>query len=213
MSIHRIYGAISPLFRRSRLKRMCLALGPIAGEQILDVGGVASFWNGFTLEAQITLLNLPGSGMPTSYQSSQFRYVDGDGCNLPFPERSFDIVFSNSAIEHVGTWERQLDFAREARRVGRRLWVQTPAREFFIEPHLIAPFIHWFPRSTQRRLIRNFTIRGWFERPDAVKIDAFLEEVRLLKFAEMQTLFPDCTILRERFLGMTKSYIAVRTSS
>jgi len=34
------------------------------------------------------------------------------------------------------------------------------AREFFIEPHLIAPFVHWLPRHWQRRLIRHFAVRG-----------------------------------------------------
>jgi len=139
--------------------------------------------------------------------------VLGDGCALPFADKSFDVLFSNSVIEHVGTWERQQAFAREARRVGRRLWVQTPAREFFIEPHLIAPVIHWLPHSWQRRLIRNFTVRGWLERPGPRDVEEFLAEVRLLTFAEMQSLFPDCTIMRERFLGLTKSYIAVRTVS
>jgi hypothetical protein len=42
-------------------------------------------------------------------------------------------------------------------------------------------------------------------------IDAFLTGVRLLTFLEMQELFPDCTILRERFLELTKSYVAVRS--
>jgi hypothetical protein len=43
-------------------------------------------------------------------------------------------------------------------------------------------------------------------------VEAFLDEVRLLTLDEMRVLFPDCTILRERFLGWTKSYIAVRTN-
>ena len=120
-------------------------------------------------------------------------------------------MFSNSVIEHVGTWQRQQAFAAEVRRVGRGLWIQTPARGFFIEPHLLTPFIHWLPRRWQRRLLRNFTLRGWIDRPGPAEVDAFLDEVRLLTLAEMRTLFPDCTILREQFCGMTKSYVAVRT--
>jgi len=38
-------------------------------------------------------------------------------------------------------------------------------------------------------------------------------EIRLLTYSEMKQLFPDCTILKERFLGFTKSYVAVRGSS
>jgi hypothetical protein len=95
--------------------------------------------------------------------------------------------------------------------VGRKLWVQTPARGFFIEPHLLAPFIHWLPIRWQRRLIRNFTPWGWFNRPTAVQVEDLLAEVRLLTRAEMEVLFPDCEILEEKFLGLTKSYVAVRS--
>lgn len=212
MSIHQIYGAISPWFRRRRMARFRALLTPRDGERVLDVGGTPWFWLGSGLERSVTLLNLENSGIDSA-DAAQFTRVAGDGCALRFSDASYDIVFSNSAIEHVGTWERQQAFAREALRVGRRVWVQTPAREFFIEPHLIAPFIHWLPRAWQRRMMRNFTVRGWLERPDAAAVEAFLDEVRLLTLAEMQVLFPGCTILRERFLGLTKSYIAVRTAS
>jgi hypothetical protein len=37
-----------------------------------------------------------------------------------------------------------------------------------------------------------------------------LRETRLLSHADMREFFPDCEIRRERFLGLTKSYIAVR---
>jgi SAM-dependent methyltransferase len=181
-----------------------------ASETLLDVGGTPDFWRDHDGAMKITLLNQP-STISQSQAKGEIMLVEGDACALPFGEGSFDIVFSNSAIEHVGTWARQQAFAREARRVGRQLWVQTPAREFFIEPHLLAPFIHWCPRSWQRRLMRNFTLRGWIDRPDAAAVEAFLAEVRLLTFSEMQKLFPDCTILRERFLGLTKSYVAIRS--
>jgi hypothetical protein len=187
--------------------RQAIALA--AADRILDVGGYPWCWCEATLTSPITLLNTAfAAGLADAYPD--YTYTLGDGCALPFADRAFTLVFSNSVIEHVGTWERQQLFAAEARRVGRKLWVQTPAREFFIEPHLIAPFIHWLPPGWQRRLIRNFTVRGWLERPDRAWVDGFLREIRLLTFAEMQALFPDCTILRERFLGLTKSYIAVR---
>ncbi len=37
-----------------------------------------------------------------------------------------------------------------------------------------------------------------------------VDEIRLLTFKEMKSLFPDCEIIKERFLFFTKSYIAVR---
>jgi len=209
MSAHWIYSRISPQFRRRRMRRFRILLQPAAGDTVLDVGGTAAFWSEQELPLKVTLLN-PDAAVATG---GTMTAVQGDGCALPFADGTFAIAFSNSAIEHVGTWARQQAFAGEIRRVATKLWVQTPAREFFIEPHLITPFIHWLPRRWQRRLMRHCTVRGWLDRPDARAVEAFLDEVRLLTFAEMKLLFPDCTILRERFLGLTKSYIAVRPPS
>ena len=75
----------------------------------------------------MTLLNMPRGqecGEPG------FTFVSGDGCQLPFADQSFEIVFSNSVIEHVGTPAQQRRFADEVRRVGKRYWVQTPTAGF-----------------------------------------------------------------------------------
>ena len=94
--------------------------------------------------------------------------------------------------------------------MGRGLFVQTPARRFFFEPHLLTPFVHWLPRRWQRRLLRNFTVWGWLARPVPAQVERHLVETRLLGLGEMRRLFPDCEIRCERFLGLTKSYVAVR---
>lgn len=205
----RIYSWISPYFRRRRFQRFLKALGPGAETTILDVGGSAGFWKQDEFSAKLTILN---RDFPSDTQAqSPYPLVVGDGCDLhQFKDASFDIVFSNSVIEHVSNFANQQKFANEVRRVGKRLWIQTPARWFFVEPHLITPFIHYLPRSWQRHLLRRFTIWGWILKPSPQMVEKFLDEIRLLTYREMQQLFPDCRILRERFLGMTKSFIAVR---
>jgi ubiquinone/menaquinone biosynthesis C-methylase UbiE len=144
---------------------------------------------------------------------ARVEYVLGDGKSVPYADREFDICFSNSTIEHVSTLDEQKRFAAEVRRVGRGVWVQTPARSFPFEPHWLSPFVHWLPRSWQRRLGRNFTVYGWMLRPTADDVSQLVDELRLLTYREMQDLFPDCRIRRERFFGLTKSYIAVRPVS
>ena len=126
-------------------------------------------------------------------------------------DKSYDIGFSNSVIEHVGSWERQQQFASEIRRVARSLWVQTPAYECPIEPHYMTPFIHYFPRSFQKKILRWCTLRGWLEHPTREQIDSMVETTRLLCKSEMQQLFPDCEIITERMLWIIpKSYLAIR---
>jgi hypothetical protein len=148
VTIHDLYAPVSSRFRRRRLAWLSHHLLPRPGERLLDVGGYPWCWPAGSTPCAVTLLNraFPADAAAQA-RAAGMDVLTGDGCALPFADAHFDVLFSNSVIEHVGTWERQQAFAREARRVGRRLWVQTPAREFFVEPHLIAPCIHWLPRT------------------------------------------------------------------
>ncbi len=188
------------------MKWLLSYLDPKSGARVLDVGGYPYTWRDLPVALNVTTLNL--EKVPDEPCA---RTMVGNGCKMDFPASSFDILFSNSVIEHVGSADKQKEFAAECRRVGRSLWVQTPARSFFMEPHLITPFIHFASLRWQRRLLRNFTTWGLLSRPSRSEVDDFLAEVRLLNRREMEELFPDCTIVTERFLGMPKSYIAIRT--
>jgi hypothetical protein len=183
-------------------------LKPAKDDRILDVGGYPEFWAGNGIESFVTILNL--ERIPDSPSNEKMSTVVGDGTDLKYEDNSFDIVFSNSVIEHVGTFERQQQLANECARVGKRLWIQTPARSFPIEPHFLTPLIHYFPKSWRRKMLRNCTVWGWLVRPSDAQIEDALDEIRLLNDKEMRVLFPDCTIKREKVFGLTKSYIAVR---
>ena len=210
--IHNIWRLIFKTFRRKRFAQFVDRIQPQPQERILDFGGYPATWEGHEqCAAEILIVNVHEITPPAN--PGHFRFQVADGCSLPFADHSFDIVFSNSVIEHVGDFERQKAFAAEVIRTGRRLWVQTPAQEFWIEPHFMTPFIHWLPKSWQHRLTRNFSVWGWLTRPDAQQVAAFIGDIRLLTHAEMVQLFPGCEILREKvcFGLFTKSYIAVKT--
>lgn len=212
--IHRLWRLIFKTFRRKRFAIFLNRINPQSNERILDIGGYPATWEGHQgIASEIHIANIHSISPPENPGNFQFQVADG--CSLPFADQSFDILFSNSVIEHVGDFERQKAFANEARRVGKKLWIQTPAREFWIEPHYMTPFIHWLPRSWQNRLMRNFTVWGWLTRPSQQQITDSLNEIKLLRHAEMRQLFPDCEIRREKVLFglLTKSYIAVRAGT
>jgi hypothetical protein len=206
MKLEDVLFARSSHFRLKRMRRFIEAFSITDTTHILDVGGEPAFWAAFPFKANITLLNTS----KFSVYPNCCLFVVADGRSLPFPPSSFDIVFSNSVIEHLGTFQDQQLFAKEIRRIARSIWVQTPARWFPIEPHLAGLFIHYLPKRLQRKLAKRLTLWGWIATDYDRDIDIFLKEVRLLTYKEMKELFPDCEIMKERWLLLTKAYIAVR---
>jgi hypothetical protein len=142
-----LYAAIRR-FRRNRMASFHRAFALTPETRILDVGGTALNWNLLAARPKVTFLNLPSAGEA---------HVIGDGRYLPIRDQSFDIVFSNSVIEHISTPDDQRRFAEEVRRTGRAYWVQTPDRRFPLEPHLVTPFLHWLPKPARVAIARRFT--------------------------------------------------------
>lgn len=181
--------------------------------RVLDVGGNPAIW---LLLPEVDRPHVIYLNMPRAAELGDDRQnlVFGDGTRLPFPDQSFDLVFSNSVIEHVGKLEAQQRFAAEIARVGRNYWVQTPNRYFPVEQHLMTPFVHWLPKSMQAWLVRNATVWAFVTKADPQEREFYFEhllkDIRLLDCASMKELFPEATIYRERFVGWTKSLIAAR---
>lgn len=207
-------GLLEKLFRHFRSQRMRLFQQTFAISsctRVLDVGGSPLIWQFCSVQPKLTILNLPAALQPSSIEMTR---VAGDGRMLPFQNAAFDIVFSNSVIEHVGNSANQQKFAHEVARVGRRYWIQTPNRRFPIELHLMLPFVHYLPKTWQRPIINRLTVWELLVQPNehqrAFYLSHFLNELNLLNWRELQALFPDSKILAERFFGFTKSLIAVR---
>jgi SAM-dependent methyltransferase len=71
---------------------------------------------------------------------------------LPFDDQSFDLVFCNAVIEHVGSRKQQQSFLAEILRVGKRAFVTTPNRWHPIEFHTVTPLLHYLPPRMYRRI-------------------------------------------------------------
>jgi hypothetical protein len=207
MTIHDLYRPFLHYFRRHRMQRFWERFLVTPETRILDLGGFDFNWSLIPVRPRLTILNLD---FPLETKGAA-TWVIADARSLPFQDGAFEIVFSNSVIEHLGDFANQQKLAQEIQRVGLRYYVQTPNRWFPVEPHLITPVIHFLPRRWQGRLLRNFTVWGLVTRPSREQCAGFLEEVALLDYQKMRSLFPAAEIHRERFLGFTKSLIAVKS--
>jgi ubiquinone/menaquinone biosynthesis C-methylase UbiE len=181
-------------FRRRRFKHFLSTYASC--RTILDVGGEHYTWDIIGRREGVVLLN-----MLVPANTDGFPYLLGSGMALPFRDKSVDLAFSNSVIEHVGTEENQFQFAQEMLRVGKKIYCQTPSRLFPIDPHLTTPFLHWLPRSwLTPQFLRYFTLNGWlFKKP-------YEYDVTWISKRKLQKMFPGCRITTERFLGVPKSF-------
>ena len=192
--------------RRSKLLRALLASVPRPA-RMLDVGGTEAYWATVAPEGlegwTIVLLNQRAAAVTRP----GFESISGDARTLPFGDRSFDLVFSNSVIEHVGERADQQRMADEVRRVGARYYVQTPNWWFPIEPHFVFPGFQFLPLEVRTQLVMRFKL-GWYPRVrDRDEARTIADSIRLLTEAQLRTLFPGGEIHRESFAGMTKSLI------
>ena len=198
-------------FRSRRLRRFEQQFALTPETTVLDVGGSLAIWRFVSVKPRLTIINLPTA---LEQAENRVQQLEGDGCRLPFRDRSFDIVFSNSVIEHVGSRQNQQLFAAEAARVGRRYWVQTPDRRSPIEMHVMLPFVHLLPKAWGRAVIQRFTLWERLTHPSEAQkayfLNHILNELLLLDADDLHQLFPEARIVAERVLGIPKSLIAYR---
>ncbi|PYM54680.1 MAG: methyltransferase type 11, partial [Candidatus Rokuibacteriota bacterium] len=133
--------------------------------------------------AEIVLLNLQVS---SETGDPRITSKAGDARDLrAFGDQSFDLVHSNSLIEHVGSLEDQARMAAEIRRVAAGYFVQTPNRYFPIEPHFLVPAFQFLPVALRVRLARRFR-PGWYHGGDVAAAVRDAREIRLLSERELR---------------------------
>ena len=162
--------------------------------RLLDVGGGPGidqeFFGLYSQFAETVIVN-PRPQHFNVPQGVRVCTIVGDGRCLPFPTGSFDWVFSNAVIEHVGRWEDQQRFAGEIRRACTKgYFVTIPYKYFPIEPHALFPFYQFLPERLQRNVIRLWP--GYMRE---------YEEIHLLSKAQLQELFPEAYVQSTPFRG------------
>src|SRR3954468_15531813 len=124
-------------------------------KRVLDLGGKPTFWTDATILArplEITCLNLRAEPGSHRLGEATVDVVVGDATDPPVDPADYDLVFSNSVIEHVGGEDAIRACAGDTRR-GRHYFLQTPNRWFILEPHFVLPFHFLLPRRVKAAIV------------------------------------------------------------
>jgi SAM-dependent methyltransferase len=199
-------------FRQKRMAKFLDVLQPLLGRsqpvRVLDLGGTVDFWKALPGlyghdGAEITVVNLDGE----ERDEANLRIRRGNACRMDYSDMTFDVVHSNSVIEHVGHWPEMMQMAAEVRRLAPAYFIQTPNIWFPVEPHFKLPLVHWLPEPARLGLLA----RAGKAPRDVSGATLAVQRISLLSATQMKYLFPDAKLWRERVMGITKSLVAIRS--
>lgn len=197
--------SIRPIHERFRHQKMTMFLETIKGVSergsLLDVGGGpginGEFLSLYSSFQKVVVVNVHPQNLDC-YRGCHIQALVADGRRLPFDNASFDWVFSNAVIEHVGQYQEQHMFASEIRRVAAKgYFVTCPNKYFPLEPHTLIPFYQFLPKSAQKRIA--------LYSPGYVKQ---YEEINLLTPAQLRQLFPEARVRSAGFPIFGNSIVA-----
>ena len=196
--------------RRRKFNLFLREMKPTAQTTVLDVGAssVAStdraenFLEEWYAHPQMITALVTGDVRIFQERYKKTPVLTGDGLNMPFRDKEFDVVFSNAVIEHVGDREAQKQFVTECLRVGKRVFLTTPSRSFPLESHTMIPCAHWLPESLRNPIYRAL----------GRKNEGAPGSLTLLTAASLRGLFPrdvKVRIVKQRLLGFVSVLVVI----
>ena len=148
--------------RQEQFELFLKYLRPKRNEKVIDVGVSAVetlpeinfFEKKYPYPEKLTVASID---KPLDFQKRypKIRFIRiQSGKRLPFADKNFDIVVSWATLEHVGSKKKQKFFLDELFRIGKKVFITTPDRGCFYEPHSELFFIHWLPRKWFQKICR-----------------------------------------------------------
>jgi hypothetical protein len=199
-------GSITHRCRLRRYEEVRRRFPNLPDMRVLDLGGTAVSWRNSGLRASsITLVNLDHLEEPDEPWMDVIRT---DACLGGFGQ--FDLVFSNSLMEHVGGHSRRQQFADVVQESAPSWWIQTPYRYFPIEPHWLFPGFQFLPFRTRVTICQHWDIGHMSALKDRSEAAELVASVELISASELRAYFPSSEIWFERITGLPKSLVAIK---
>jgi ubiquinone/menaquinone biosynthesis C-methylase UbiE len=210
-----LFTKFSAISRKKKLATFHELLKPDESTRILDVGGeinpdgssTLQFIDTYPWKKNITVVNIDEDHVNRIKQHHpEMDAVVGDACQIPWPDKHFDIAFSNAVIEHVGDYSCQKQMASEMMRVAKKWFVTTPNRWYPFEFHLRLPLVTWLPGDGY--LYAGMLVSYNHMRKKYHWFVPKHQHLQLLTPAKFHKCFPTSQIIQQRVTFMPETLIA-----
>ena len=197
--------SIASKARAGRWQKLLETFPDLAEMRVLDLGGTGHFWLAAPVRPRsVTTVNIVWDDAAAPWHT----HVRGDACAPPVDAAGFDLVVSNSLLEHVGGHARRRQLADVIHRAAPRHWVQTPYRYFPVEPHWMFPLFQFLPYEARVRASARWPISMNARMPRETALDV-VAETELIGRSQMRHLFPASRLWMETWHGLPKSMTAI----
>lgn len=202
--------------RSKKIKLFYDFFEPTDAAKILDVGGEIDpvgeknlqLIDNYKWKKNISAINISGEHIAKIKKYyPEINSVVGDACNLPWPDKYFDIAYSNAVIEHVGNFEKQKKMASEIMRVSKNWFVTTPNRFYPFEFHMRLPFVTWLPGSLY--LWFAALIQYDHDKKNYRFFSNKYNNLRLMTASKLRKCFPDSRIIKNKITFWPETLIAI----
>lgn len=212
-----LFAKLSCISRKHKLELFYKVMKPTVQTKILDVGAEINpnsdsnrglqFIDSYRWKNKLTAINTSAKHIELIKQHyPEVEVVVGDALALPWPDKHFDIVYSNAVIEHVGDFAKQKQMATEIMRVSKRWFVTTPNRWYPFEFHLRLPIVTWLPGHSYLWLGRLISYNHVEKKyMSGIRHDT----LRLMTAKELKHCFPKSRIIKQRVTFMAETLIVV----
>jgi ubiquinone/menaquinone biosynthesis C-methylase UbiE len=212
-----LFSKLSEISRKRKTELFYEIIKPNKDMSVLDIGAQVSgsasdnpnFIDQYKWKDKVTALNIMDKHIALIKEKyPQVNVVVGDACSLPWPDKHFDIVYSNAVVEHLPNYEMQTKMASEIMRVGKSWFITTPNRWYPFEFHMRLPFVTWIPFDWYRhfsRIVRYNHIKNkytWFNNSSA--------DLSLLSSSRLKKCFKGSKIIKLQITFMAETLIVIK---
>jgi hypothetical protein len=189
--------------------------------RLIDLGGTASFWQRWSIPDDgsllITLINnhhIDKEAIGYDNSLPFIKEINGDVTTLTASDYSaYDVIFSNSMIEHLDSFEKQKLLCQNIENSGLPYFIQVPNKKSIIDPHFphpLVPFFAMYPKNVQARLLTIYGFNGGRSKSHAESINR-MKYYNPISKKMFEELLPSGLLVTESFLGVSQSLIKIRS--